>query len=39
MPMPNYEPTSEMNRRVRVFIRIKDSVNNLPEVISSDIAK
>ena len=39
MPMPNYEPTSEMNRRVRVFIRIKDSINNLPEAISSDIAK
>jgi len=39
VPMPDTVPSDESNRRVTVLVKIKDSVNNLPEVISSDIAK
>ena len=39
VPMPDTEPADEANRRVTVLVKIKDSVNNLPEAISSDIAK
>jgi chemotaxis protein MotB len=39
MPMPDTEPTDPSNRRVTVLVRIKDSVNSLPEAISSDITK
>jgi len=39
MPMPDTEPTSEVNRRVTVLVKIKDSINNLPEAISSDITQ
>src|ERR1019366_8268638 len=39
VPMPDPAPADEANRRVTVLVKIKDSVNNLPEAISSDIAK
>lgn len=39
VPMPDTAPTDEANRRVTVLIKVKDSVNSLPEAISSDIAK
>ena len=39
VPMPDTAPTDESNRRVTVLVKIKDSINNLPEAISSDIAK
>ena len=39
VPMPDTLPTDEANRRVTVLIKVKDSINNLPEAISSDIAK
>ena len=39
VPMPDTEATDESNRRVTVLIKIKDSINNLPEAISSDISK
>jgi chemotaxis protein MotB len=38
-PMHDTAPTAEVNRRVTVQIKIKDTVNNLPEAISSDISK
>ena len=38
-PMPNTQPTDEVNRRVTVQIKVKASVENLPEAISSDIAQ
>ena len=39
VPMPDTLPADESNRRVTVLVKIKDSINNLPEAISSDIAK
>ena len=39
VPMPDTAPADEANRRVTVLVKIKDSINNLPEAISSDIAK
>lgn len=39
VPMPDTDPANEVNRRVTVLIKIKDSINNLPQAISSDIAK
>ena len=39
MPMPDTQPTDESNRRVTVLVKIKDSINSLPEAISSDITK
>ena len=39
VPMPDTAPTDEANRRVTVLVKVKDSINNLPEAISSDIAK
>ena len=39
VPMPETAPTDEANRRVTVLIKIKDTINNLPEAISSDISK
>lgn len=39
VPMPDTAPTDEANRRVTVLIKIKDTINNLPEAISSDISK
>ena len=39
VPMPETEATNEVNRRVTVQIKIKDTINNLPEAVSSDIAK
>lgn len=39
VPMPDTDPTDEANRRVTVLVKVKDSINNLPEAISSDIAK
>jgi len=39
VPMPDTLPTDESNRRVTVQIKVKDSINSLPEAISSDIAK
>lgn len=38
VPMPDTAPADESNRRVTVLVKIKDTVNNLPEAISSDIA-
>jgi chemotaxis protein MotB len=37
VPMPDTEPTDEMNRRVTVQVKIKDSVNNLPDALQSDL--
>jgi chemotaxis protein MotB len=39
VPMPDTAPTDEANRRVTVLVKIKDTINSLPEAISSDIAK
>jgi chemotaxis protein MotB len=39
VPMPDTLPTDESNRRVTVQIKVKDSINNLPEAISSDLSK
>jgi chemotaxis protein MotB len=39
VPMPDLAPTDEANRRVTVLVKIKDSINNLPEALSSDITK
>ena len=39
VPMPDTTLADESNRRVTVLVKIKDSINNLPEAISSDIAK
>ena len=39
VPMPDTDPTDEVNRRVTVLVKVKDSINNLPEAISSDITK
>jgi chemotaxis protein MotB len=39
VPMPDTAPSDEANRRVTVLVKIKDTINNLPEAISSDIAK
>jgi len=39
VPMPDTAPTDEANRRVTVQVKVKDTINNLPEAISSDIAK
>jgi chemotaxis protein MotB len=39
VPMPDTNPTNEANRRVTVQIKIKDTINSLPEAISSDISK
>ena len=39
VPMPDTAATNEVNRRVTVLVKIKDSINNLPEAISSDIAQ
>ncbi|HUC83791.1 MAG TPA: flagellar motor protein MotB [Candidatus Acidoferrales bacterium] len=38
-PMPDTSPTDDVNRRVTVLVKIRNSVDNLPEAISSDIAK
>jgi chemotaxis protein MotB len=39
VPMAETAPTDEANRRVTVLIKIKSTVDNLPEAISSDLAK
>jgi len=39
VPMTETVPTDEVNRRVTVLIKIKNTVESLPEAISSDIAK
>ena len=39
VPMPDLDPADEANRRVTVLVKIKDSINSLPEAISSDITK
>jgi len=39
VPMLDAAPTDEANRRVTVLVKIKDSINNLPEALSSDIVK
>ena len=39
VPMPDTAPADESNRRVTVLVKIKDSINNLPEAISSDLTK
>ena len=39
VPMPDTAPADEANRRVTVLVKIKDSINNLPEALASDIAK
>jgi chemotaxis protein MotB len=39
VPLPDTAPADEINRRVTVLIKIKESINNLPEVVSSDLAK
>lgn len=39
VPMADTAPTDEANRRVTVLVKIRNSVDNLPEAISSDIAK
>ncbi|MGA2245142.1 MAG: flagellar motor protein MotB [Verrucomicrobiota bacterium] len=39
VPMPDTAPTDDANRRVTVLVKIRNSVDNLPEAISSDIAK
>ena len=39
MPMADTEPTDDANRRVTVLIKIKDSINNLPEAVSADLPK
>jgi chemotaxis protein MotB len=39
IPMTDTVPTDEVNRRVTVLIKIKNTVESLPEAISSDIAK
>ena len=36
-PMPGAEPDDESNRRVTVHIKIRDSVNALPEVFQADL--
>jgi chemotaxis protein MotB len=38
-PMPDTLSTDEINRRVTVMIKIKDSINNLPEAVSSEITR
>jgi chemotaxis protein MotB len=39
VPMADTAPTDEANRRVTVLVKVKDTINSLPEAISSDIAK
>ncbi len=39
VPMADTAPADEANRRVTVLVKIKDSINSLPEAISSDITK
>jgi chemotaxis protein MotB len=39
VPMHDTAPTDEANRRVTVQIKIRETADNLPEAISSDIAK
>lgn len=39
VPMRDTAPTDESNRRVTVQVKIRDSVDNLPEALSSDITK
>jgi chemotaxis protein MotB len=39
VPMPDTTPADEANRRVTVLVKVKDSINNLPEALSSDITK
>lgn len=39
VPMRDTAPTDEANRRVTVLVKIRDSVNSLPEAISSDITQ
>jgi chemotaxis protein MotB len=39
VPMPDTASTDEANRRVTVMVKIKDSINNLPEALSSDTTK
>ena len=39
VPMPDTKPEDEANRRVTVQVKIKDSINSLPEALSSDITK
>ncbi len=38
VPMPGTAPSDEANRRVTVLIKVKDSINDMSEAISSDIA-
>jgi chemotaxis protein MotB len=39
VPMADTTPTDEVNRRVTVLVKIKNTVESLPEAISSDIAQ
>jgi chemotaxis protein MotB len=39
IPMPETDPTDEVNRRVTVQVKIRETVDSLPEAISSDITK
>jgi chemotaxis protein MotB len=39
VPMPETDPADEINRRVTVQVKVRDTVDNLPETISSDIVK
>ena len=37
VPMPEAAPADEVNRRVTVLVKIKDSVNALPDVLQADL--
>jgi len=39
VPMPDTAATDEVNRRVTVQVKIRNSVDNLPEALSSDITR
>ena len=39
VPMADTAPTDEANRRVTVLVKIKETINNLPEAFASDLAK
>jgi chemotaxis protein MotB len=39
VPMPDTVATDEVNRRVTVMIKIRNTVDSLPEALSSDISK
>jgi len=39
VPMADTAPTDEVNRRVTVLVKVRNSVDSLPEAVSSDISK